>query len=432
MDLNGDGDTTDTGENRYVYSGYVILDVTDPDATPTVIGAYSASDLGLTTSLPTIVRMNPSGDAKTSNTNAKWFMVMGSGTHGYDGRAAAQAQLFTVELGGPLGTAPTVTKMPVGSWSSFMGDPISFDRDLDYRYDTVYVGRTVDPTSSGIGKWSGKMYRLTMGTCSTAPCSTGTWGIPSGMNRIPTEVLDVVNLSSGWDYLGPVTAYPMVALDDTGESWIFFGTGRFFSTSDKSNIDTQYLVGIKDSVMRPGPAGCTQSGTVNCLDNNLLDVSNVQICVTCAAGSDQVSGVSGTTTFTAMIALVKTKDGWVTTLPTSGERSVVPPTVLAGAVLFPTFIPSSDICVAAGDSNLYALYYKTGSAYPVPILGVNGAGQANRSTNIGAGLASQVSVHLGSGGATGVVQTSNSYLHQITLNGLSSKSAYVSWVSQRD
>ncbi|MBH0197669.1 MAG: hypothetical protein HP494_19245 [Nitrospira sp.] len=122
----------------------------------------------------------------------------------------------------------------------------------------------------------------------------------------------------------------------------------------------------------------------------------------------------------------------MTTLSTAGERSVVPPTVLAGAVLFPTFIPSTDICVAAGNSNLYALYYKTGSAYPVPILGVNATGQANRSASIGAGLASQVSVHLGSGGATGVIQTSDSYLHEITLNGLSSKSAYISWVSQRD
>lgn len=430
MDLNSDGDTTDPGENRFVYGGYFILDITDPEATPTVIGYYSASDLGLTTSFPSIVRTNPSADSKTSNTNAKWLMVVGSGVHGYDGRAAASAKLFAMELGSPLGTAPTVTKMPVGSWNSFMADPMSFDRDLDYRYDVVYVGRTIDPTSSGIGKWTGKMYRLTMGTCATAPCSTGTWGIPSGLSRVPTEMLDTFTMPSGTKYLGPITTFPMVTLDDVGESWIFFGTGRFYGAADKSNVDTQYLVGLKDSVMRPG--GCVQSTDTNCWDNNLLDVSNVQICVTCAVGSPQVSGVSGTTTYPALIALVKSMDGWVTTLPTAGERSVVPSTLLAGIVLFPTFIPSTDICVAAGNSNLYALYYKTGGAYTIPVLGVNGTGQANRSISIGEGLASQVAVHLGAGGATGVIQTSDSSLHSIGLNGLSSKSQYLSWVSQRD
>jgi len=430
MDLNSDGDTADAGENRYLYSGYFILDITDPDATPTVIGAYSSSDLGLTTSFPTIVRMNPSSDAKTSNTNAKWFMVAGSGLHGYDGRAAAGAKLFAVELGAPLGTAPTVKKLSVGSWNSFMGDPITFDQELDYRSDVVYVGRTIDPTSSGIGQWTGKLYRLTMGDCATAPCSTGTWGIPSGANRIPTEMVTEVSLSSGLMYLGPVTTYPTVTVDDVGEVWNFFGTGRFYGTADKSDTNTQYLVGVKDSVMRPG-VGCDQS-TLLCLSHDQLDVSNVQICVTCAPGSNQVNGVAGTTTYPALISLVKSMDGWVTTLQTSGERSVVPATLLAGAVLFPTFIPSTDICVAAGNSNLYGLNYQTGSAMPVPIFGVDAGGHSQKQISIGEGVGSQVAVQLSGDGAKGFIQTSDSVLHQFSLGGLSSKSKYVSWVSQRD
>jgi Tfp pilus tip-associated adhesin PilY1 len=104
-----------------------------------------------------------------------------------------------------------------------------------------------------------------------------------------------VSLSSGLMYLGPVTTYPTVTVDDVGAVWNFFGTGRFYGTADKSNTDTQYLVGVKDSVMRPG-VGCDQS-TLLCLSHNQLDVSNVQICVTCAPGSNQVNGVAGTTTF---------------------------------------------------------------------------------------------------------------------------------------
>lgn len=432
MDLNGDGDTADAGENRYVYSGYFVLDITNPDATPTVIGVYSASDLGLTTSYPAVVRMNLSSDGNTTHTNSKWFMVFGSGTHGYDGRAAATGKLFAVELGTPLGTAPSVTRLPVGSWSSFIADPIALDRDLDFRSDVLYFGRVIDPSSSGIGYWTGKMYRLTMGTCSTNPCSTSTWGIASGGSRVPTEMLDTFNLSSGWEYLGPVTSSPTVTLDDTGEAWVFFGTGRFLSTADKSDTSTQFLLGLKDSVLRPG--GCIQSSIASCWEDNLLDVSNVEICVTCGGGSNQVSGVSGATSYQALISLVAGRDGWVTTLPTAGERSIVPPTIIAGAVLFPSFIPTNDICVASGNSNLYALFYKTGSAYSEPIIGLDTAGHSQRSMSLGEGLASSVAIQIGAAptGVAGFYQTSGANIGRINPNTpLSAWSEYVSWISER-
>jgi type IV pilus assembly protein PilY1 len=432
-DFNGNGNTTDVNDTRYFYSAYAVLDITDPDATPTVLGVYSSSDLGLTTSYPTVARMNLSSDGNTTHTNAKWFMVFGSGTHGYDGRAASTAQLFAVELGAPLGTTPAVTKMAVGTWNSFVADPITLDKDLDFRSDAIYVGRTIDPTSSGIGYWTGKMYRLTMGTCSTAPCSTSTWGIASGANRVPTEMLDTYTMNSGSTYLGPMTSSPTVTLDDTGNVWVFFGTGRFLSTTDKSDTSTQYLLGLKDSVLQPG--GCAQTSITSCWDNNLLDVSNVQICVTCAAGSNQVNGVSGTSTYPALIALVKSMDGWVTNLPTAGERSIVPPTIIAGAVVFPTFIPTNDICVAAGNSNLYALFYKTGSAYSDPIVGVNASGQSNRSVSLGEGLASSVAIQIGAAptGVAGFYQTSGANIGKITpKTPLSAWSEYVSWISRRD
>lgn len=431
-DFNGNGNTTDANDTRYFYSAYFVLDITDPDAPPTVIGMYSASDLGLSTSYPTVVRMNLTSDNNTSHTNSKWFMVFGSGVHGYDGRAASAAKIFAVELGTPLGTAPAVTRLPIGSWNSFMADPITLDRDLDFRSDVLYLGRTIDPTSSGIGYWTGKMYRLTMGSCDTTPCSTSTWGIASGANRTPTEMLDWFNTNTGWAYLGPVTSSPTVTLDDTGEVWVFFGTGRFLSTSDKSDTSTQFLLGIKDSVLRPG--GCTQSSVTGCWDQDLLDVSNVEICVTCATGSDQVNGVPGTTTYPALISLVKSLDGWMTTLPTPGERSIVPPTIIAGAVLFPTFIPTNDICVAAGNSNLYALFYKTGSAYSEPIIGLDANGMSKRSTSLGEGLASSVAIQIGAAptGVAGFYQTSGANIGRINPNTpLSAWSQYVSWINER-
>ncbi len=436
-DFNGNGNTTDVNDTRYFYSAYFVLDITDPEAEPSVIGVYSATDLGLTTSYPAVVRMNLSSDLNTDHTNSKWFMVLGSGAHGYDGRAAAVAKMFAVELGAPLGTAPAITKMTAGTWNAFMGDPISVDRDLDFRTDAIFVGGTIDPGptgsgGSGRGLWTGKMYRLTMGTCIAVPCSTSSWGIASGGNRIPTEMLDTFAMTSGTKYLGPVTSSPTVTLDDTGEVWLFFGTGRFLSAGDKANTDTQYLVGLKDSVLRLG--GCVQSNTTNCLVNNLLDVSSAQICVSCATGSNQVNGISGVTTFPGLLTLMLGKDGWVTSLPTAGERSLVPPTIIAGAVLFPTFIPTNDICVAAGDSNLYALFYKTGSAYPEPIIGVDAAGVSQRSMSLGQGLASSVAIQIGAAptGVAGFYQTSGANIGRLSpQTPLSAWSQYVSWISER-
>ena len=54
------------------------------------------------------------------------------------------------------------------------------------------------------------------------------------------------------------------------------------------------------------------------MENDLVDVSNATVCVVgvgdcgLATGTNQVSGVTGTTTFTGLIGLVQSKDGWVT------------------------------------------------------------------------------------------------------------------------
>ena len=76
-----------TTTTRTFYSAYIVLDITDPDATPTVLSVYSSSTLGLTTSYPASVRMSPASDGKNVHTNAKYFMVLGSGVQGYNGRA---------------------------------------------------------------------------------------------------------------------------------------------------------------------------------------------------------------------------------------------------------------------------------------------------------------------------------------------------------
>jgi type IV pilus assembly protein PilY1 len=215
------------------------------------------------------------------------------------------------------------------------------------------------------------------------------------------------------------------------------------STADKADTDVQYLIGIKDRYP-PTSATCTQTTESGCVSSDLLDVTTAQICVSCTSGT-QVSGVGTTTTFAGLVDQIQgnsvlgitAKDGWFIVLPTSAgpaERSVVNPTLIGGALFMPTFTPNTDICVAAGSSNLYAMYYKTGTAYSDPILGVNGAGVSNRVISLGEGLASSVAIQIGAQptGMAGFYQSSNSVMGKVAPKPpIVLWSQILSWIGQR-
>jgi len=403
------------GTNHTFYSAYFVLDITNPDVNPKLLWTFSTSGLGLTTALPTVMRVSPTADSKIDNTNAKWMVLFASGPNGYAADLSAAttqtAKVYAVDLQlGPGAGNSLVTTMPIGSWKSLLSNIVALDRNFDYRHDVAYFGRTIH---DGSLPWRGKMYRLTTSGCVNAPCSTSTWGVANGANRSATEIIDTFydyNATTGTTVeVGPVTTAPSVTIDDANKVWVFFGTGRYLSNSDKTDQDQQYLFGIKDNVMN---GGCTQTNTTNCLIDNssakaLVNTTNAVVCVVCATGTNQMTDPNNptltdvTTGANSMVGLIQSKDGWyvklVTAAGTSSERSVSSPVVLAGAVFFPTLIPTNDFCASTGTSYLYALYYKTGSAYTSPIIGTTASGgNTNSDTRVlmGEGVASQVAVHI--------------------------------------
>ena len=456
------------GTNRTFYSSYFVLDITNPDVDPKLLWSFSDADLGLTIGTPSVMRVSPTADSKIDNTNAKWMVLFGSGPNGYAADLPAapsqSANLYAVDLKvGPGAGNSQVTTMPVGSFRSFLGNITSLDRNFDYRHDVAYFGRTMH---DGSLPWRGKMYRLTTSGCTNAPCSTSTWGVANGGNRSATEIIDTFydyNALSGTTVeMGPVTASPSVTIDDANKVWVFFGTGRYLGNSDKTDTAQQYLFGIKDKVMN---SGCTQTSTTNCLIDDtsaaaLVNTTNAVVCVVCAPGTNQMTDPNNpaltdvTTGANSMAGLVASKDGWyvklVTAAGTSAERSVSSPVVLAGAVFFPTLVPTNDFCSSTGTSYLYALYYKTGSAYSSPIIGTTTAGANTNSTSrisLGEGVASQVAIHIDGTGGTctgGNCSGSNKppikYCTQMSTGSSECRNAsgpnppwsrYMSWVRQR-
>lgn len=431
-------------EDRYFYSAYFVLDITDPESDPVLLWSYGTAELGLTTSYPTIVRGNSSGTPKTDNAAAEWFIVVGSGATGYDGSVAQTGKLFALKMPKPYapGRALAVTAFSTGE-TGFLGNLIALDGDLDFRTDVAYGGSVINHGSGPA--WIGKMYRLTTHGGDT---EASTWGYQGA----PTVLLATFP-ADGSLFVGPVTAAPTVTRDDANNLWVFFGTGRLYGNNDKTNTDTQYFLGVKDPVLS---GRCTESGTTTCAAGNLLNVSSASVCVTCVTVT-QVTGVSGATTFDALTAKVQgsgdipAMDGWYTTLPTAGERVLNSPTILGGAVFFTTFVPSSDLCSSSGSGSLYALFYKTGSAYSESIIGTTPSGKnvvSLRSISLGSGLPSQMAVQIGaqgsggdgSGGAgkgcqgrvMGFVQTSGGAVGQPCATPPSASwSRYISWLNQR-
>lgn len=439
------------GTNQTFYSAFFVLDITNPEVTPKLLISFSDAGLGLTTSAPALARVNPSSDATTDGTNAKWYLLFGSGPNGYNADLSVgnqTAKLYAIDLKAGVGVNnSSVTQMGIGAWKSFMADLTSIDRNLDYRVDSAYVGRTIH---DGTLPWRGKMYRLSIKGCASAPCSPSTWGIASGTGRTATEVLDTfLDGGSVLREMGPTMSAPALTLDDAGESWLFFGTGRYFSPADKVDTQQQFVFGVKDSVAK---GLCTESNTFNCLDDDLVDVSDAMLCITCATGgTNQVTGVSGATDFESMIHLVQSKRGWFAKLKTVGERSIVAPTFSAGAIFFPTFTPTLDLCASSGTSRLYAMYYKTGTAYKDPILGTStdssGNTNANTSITMGSGLASSVVVQIiatpeGCMTCGGTSGSNNAMLYIHTDSGATQQqgaklpekmwSRYLTWLHQRD
>jgi type IV pilus assembly protein PilY1 len=448
-----------SGPDVTFYSAYFVLDITNPEADPKLLWSFTDKDLGFTTSYPTVMRLNAAGEANTAHAFATWFAVFGSGPTGYDARSSQEGKLFAVGMRtGPGSNNSLVTPFQSSQGSSFMGDLISVDTNLDFRADVVYAGNVTD---KGSNPWEGKLYRLTTSNDGATDFGKQILPVNWGHSDKPTTLLDDFACSgscTGANKPGPMAAAPTVTMDDSSNIWVFVGTGRFYDSADKTNTDTQYFFGVKDPVLK---ATCTQTSQTSCVQKDLVNVSSATVCVVgtgnCgqSGGTNQVTGVTGVTgdlnfsgtATTTLQGLVASKKGWYTTLPASRERALSSPTLFGGIVFFPTYTPTTtDVCSGeTGNSSLYALFYLTGSAYKTPVIGTEASGgntNVKRSTSLGAGVASQIGIHVGGEGtdsATGITSREK-ICTQMSTGQLVCKqgnpaqdtwSRYLSWINLR-
>ena len=455
--------TYDSDTDRTMSSAYFVLDITNPEAPPTVLAELSFPGLGFTTCYPTAVPVRDhksedvargeavkDGDVfdETATTWNKWYLVFGNGPDDLDsatstetgklyvvdlnrlGKNASDRKLFTLRTDGSLQEYdPTTPTEPLYAQQfaakSFVTDPIAVDYDLDFKADVVYFGTVTGNEDDG---WAGKMRRLVLEN-STDMFIPSYWDLDSILIDLTTvfdtdddDVLDIGQ---------PITAAATVALDKDMNRWIFFGTGRYFVEDDEANLDQQSYYGVKeprndddefnwDPVVRDDLFNMTDVWVYTDVsitdDNSAID-----------NWEDLLDGVSG-------------KSGWYLDFPRDGERNIGQAALLGEVLTFTTYVPPDVInnpCLVDGESYLFALYYETGTSYTRHIFNDGGDGgdpaKISKNISIGKGLAISPNLHVGRGdGSKAVLQTSTGAIkiEQQDTPG-NTKSGKASWLERR-
>ena len=429
-------DVKDQSSSRNMTSAYVVMDITNPEAPPNLLAEIRMPDQGFTTCYPTVMPMATAGSNSTADSAQNhWFLVFGSGPASAAGNADAfitdhrkpavslqAGKLYVLDLKTLAETRKIRTLNHENSFvdggsyyatteeGSFIGDPIAVDLDIGssnasaaFKTDVVYFGTVAgDETTS-----SGTMRRLK--TNNNMPSTDG-----AGANWSTNMLIDVGL---------PVTSAASAAVDETNRLWIYFGAGRFYNRDDIAQTKHMSFFGIKEPI---DDSTTPKSYTWDTVDTgDLFNSTRYILKSTAACGTkftkDCIDVVDSTTNSTisggwdTLVSMANSESGgWRQDFIPKWERVLGQPAILGGTVLFTTYIPDTDICEPEGLSRLYGLYYKTGTAYYDPILGVSGD-TLNTFVGLGKGLAITPSVHVGDDGVTAYIQTSSGAIETLEV-----------------
>ncbi|AXK40734.1 pilus assembly protein [Crenobacter cavernae] len=286
------------------------LDVTDPDnfGAGKVLWEYSdATDLGYTYSQPQIARLN----------NGQWAAVFGNGYNS----ASDKAFLYIVNLA----DGSLIKKIPAGnSTANGLSTPVLHDANGDKIVDAVYAGDL-----------QGKLWKFDLSSNSDS-----NWAVGNGGNPL-------FSAKNGSDQVQPITSQPKLGAHPQGGMLVYFGTGRYLTSTDPQNTEVQSFYALRDN----GVAGTV---TRNNLKAQTIDFEGK------AFNRDVRLTSSHTVDWSS-------QRGWYIDLvsPSStpkGERVVSPALLKYDRVLFVTQIPSTDPCVPGGESWLMEVGSLSGAA----------------------------------------------------------------------
>ncbi|WP_075186690.1 pilus assembly protein [Teredinibacter haidensis] len=332
-----------------------VLDITDPAAilsedslaSKVVVTEFADKYLGYTFSRPRIGKLN----------DGEWVAIFGNG---YNNAADGEAYLYVLYLdgsgpggathkkigplgGGALGSVAGGDCAAAGSDCNGLSSPSLLDLDGNSTIDRVYAGdlqgnmwafdffsgdiKTISPTVPVVAHQNlGKDVPLFSACRGSKPGA----GYCSDGDRQPITSKPVV------------VAHPAKSAAGTDPNLIvIFGTGRFLSTADLSDTNTQSFYGVWDAgemngELRPG----------HLTEQAISDASS-------GAGRELSTNSVGYTV--GGLLKVGANFGWHINFPVRKERVVIDPTVAGTLATFVTTIPTEGDCERQGDGYLMAV-----------------------------------------------------------------------------
>jgi len=401
---------------RVLQSSILIFDVTNPDNPPRLLIEYSDQEnLGFTTSVPAPITVGTDNEG-----NGEWYLMVGSGPdtspEGFaEVKSTTQSKIHLLDLKAIVSGVGSVLKtsfgtdgiLSFGDPNSFVSDLVSVDFNLDkFTTDGIYFG-TVSGDESA---WGGKLYKIaTQDTNDGALKAVNTW--------TPQELLNPNR---------PITSPITLASDKYFNHWIYFGTGRYFTSTDNLDTAVNYYYGVKEP---RDTSGAFTHGTIN--SSKVLDISSINV-ESGTAKLDPIPSLSPALPENATVFDLEDRmrqfnttanflAGWRRTF-TAGERNFGSATALAGTVSYTTFSPLVDECSIDGSAYLYVVNSLTGTATEKPIITQSSSDTVNQYViDIGSSPATSPSLHRGEGyttdkKTTAIIQTANGNIISIEQN----------------
>ena len=273
---------------------------------------------------------------------------------------------------------PTIVKtIDVGGTTNGLSTPLLVDSDNDRIVDLVYAGDL-----------KGNLWKFDV-----AGTNTSLWksAYLSGATPVP--------LFQAKDSLGntqPITSLPEVGKAPAGATgfMVYFGTGKYYETSDNTSISIQSVYGVVDSGNAFTGANHRTHLQAQTIDfETTIPATVVNGVVTVAEKNVRVLSDNSVN--------YPTQQGWVMDLLTppnppgtqKGERMITAPALFDGKLLLQTIAPSASLCDYGGTSWLFQVNPATGGALQTAGFDLNGDGLFNSvdMIDIGGGVMKYVS-----------------------------------------
>ena len=308
----------------------------------------SDADVGYIFSKPTVVPLR----------DGSWRVLVGNGYNSTNGHAVLL--LIDVRTGA---ISRIDTKSGSSSSPNGLSGLVTISTTGNGVVDIVYAGDL-----------NGNLWKFDLSSASAS-----SWGVAYGTAASPQPLFTT---ASGQ----PITARPDATLTASGKYLVTFGTGRYIDTSDNSAGNQQALYGIIDGGS-PVSASSLQTQTIS---STTASNGTTYRFTTHAVGPSMDNVTLSGDNAISTSNYYSSKNGWVLTLPSGGERVVSDASIRYGRVAFSSLIPATGACTAGGSGWLTELDVLTGNRSPA--FDSNGDGLVNASDYIGGMVASSIQI----------------------------------------